>query len=57
MKIKNISDKLINLRGTDFPVGVAVEVDDATAKKCLDTGAFEVAKEPRKAKSNGKNKD
>lgn len=63
MKVTNISEKLVNLRGIDFPPGETVLVDEATGKKCLSLGVFEVWQEPqkpqkpRKAKSNGKNKD
>lgn len=54
MKVKNTTDTFINLRGYDFPVGEPVDVDDDTAKKCLDTGHFEMV--TRKAKRNAKNK-
>lgn len=53
MKLKNLTDKDMTLRGVDFPAGKAVEVkDEALAAKCLAMPEFEQV--TRKAKKNDK---
>lgn len=55
MKIKNITDNDMRLRGVDFPAGKGVAVDDADlAAKCLAMPEFEQVKPGRKAKKNDK---
>lgn len=53
MKLKNITENDMALRGVDFPAGQPVEVtDEALAAKCLAMPEFEQVKPGRKAKKN-----